>query len=311
VSRPPAQPGGETREIRSGTRAGPGADAVIYEIRHVTTYHYSEPVALCHNVVHLTPRICARQACRRTELTIDPEPAVVWTGRDYFDNPATFFAVQEAHRRLTLTARHTIEVFPPPPPPATPAWEVARNAARSDAEACQYLFDSPYVQCGADLAEYARPSFPPGRPLLGAALDLAGRIHREFRYDPGATSVTTPLREVLVGRRGVCQDFAHLAVGCLRSLGLAARYVSGYLRTVPPPGRPRLVGADASHAWASVFAPGVGWLDIDPTNDRAAGEDHVVLGWGRDYDDVSPVKGVLLGSGKHTVGVSVDVEPVG
>jgi transglutaminase-like putative cysteine protease len=195
-------------------------------------------------------------------------------------------------------------------------WEDVRTflqAGRDDTtlDAYQYAFDSPYVARGAELAEFAAPSFAPGRPLLDALLDLSQRIHAEFHYDPEATVTATPLKEVLELRRGVCQDFAHLAIGCLRSVGLAARYISGYLLTNPPPGQAKLVGADASHAWLAVYFPEHGWLEVDPTNNLMPHDRHIVLAWGRDYDDVSPIKGVILGGGQHTVTVAVDVTPRG
>jgi transglutaminase-like putative cysteine protease len=236
---------------------------------------------------------------------------------DYFGNPASFFTVQEPHRQLTITAVHVIEVIPPavPDPTATPPWETVRDLLARDrgpaaVEACQFVFDSPYVHASPELTAYAAVSFDPGRPLLQAVLDLTGRIHTEFRYDPRATTLATPLQEVFANRRGVCQDFAHLQIACLRSQGLAARYISGYLCTMAPPGRERLVGADASHAWLSVYCPGHGWIDIDPTNNVIPSDKHVLLAWGRDYDDVSPIKGVILGGGQHTVKVAVDVVPL-
>jgi transglutaminase-like putative cysteine protease len=174
-------------------------------------------------------------------------------------------------------------------------------------DAYQFVFDSRYVRSSAELADYARPSFTPGRPMLDAVLDLTRRVHQDFRYDQRATTVTTPLREVFAQRRGVCQDFAHLEIGCLRSLGLAARYVSGYLCTDPPPDQVRLVGADATHAWLSVYCREFGWIDVDPTNDRMPSDQHILLAWGRDYDDVSPIKGVILGGGQHVVKVAVEV----
>ena len=225
-----------------------------------------------------------------------------------------FFTVQEPHRQLIVRAEHTTEIEPywGPDPAQTPAWEDVRDqlALARDAEALdayQYVFDSPYVRVSADLAAYAAPSFWPRRPILEAALDLTARIHSEFRYDPKATTLSTTLAEVLAGRHGVCQDFAHLEIGCLRSLGLAARYVSGYLLTQPPEGTERLIGADASHAWLSSWCPGFGWIDVDPTNNLIPSAEHILLGWGRDYDDVSPIKGVILGGGEHQVRVSVDV----
>jgi transglutaminase-like putative cysteine protease len=288
-----------------------------YRISHVTTYTYTEPVALCHNLVRLAPRPLPGQHTEWSQVQISPPPAVSWTGNDFFGNPLTFFTVQQAHKQLMVSARHLTEVRREPPPTvdATPPWELARDQLRQDRseavlDARQYLFDSMYVQSAPEIKAYASISFPPGRSLLAGVLDLTNRIHSEFRYDPEATTVTTPLREVLTGRRGVCQDFAHLEIGCLRSLGLPARYVSGYLRTYPPPGKERLIGADASHAWLSVYCPDIGWIDTDPTNNVIPTNDHIVLAWGRDYDDVCPVKGVILGTGTHTVSVSVDVQPL-
>ena len=244
-----------------------------YEVTHRTTYHYSEPVTLGHNSTHLTPRTLARQRCLANRLVILPVPSCLRSWTDYFGNQVTYFTVEEEHRELTVTAISEVAMEAPQPPPAasTPAWEEARDAVRRhrdavDASAAPYSFDSPCVRRDDRLASYAAMSFTPGRPLLEAALDLTGRIFHEFKYDPTATSVSTPTMEVFEKRRGVCQDFAHLEIGCLRSLGLAARYVSGYLLTDPRPGQPRLVGADASHAWLSVFCPGHGWVDLDPTN---------------------------------------------
>jgi transglutaminase-like putative cysteine protease len=290
---------------------------MIYHVRHTTTYDYSEPVALCHNLVHLAARSTPHQTCLSSLLEVQPEPAVTGEVRDFFDNPATFFTVQEPHHRLTVTAENVTRVLPSsaPGPADTPPWEavrdlLARERTAEVLDAYQFAFDSPYIKRDAELADYARPSFPAGRPLLAAALDLTRRIHTDFRYDKAATTVATPLREVLRLRRGVCQDFAHFQIGCLRSLGLAARYVSGYLLTQQAAGEPRLVGADASHAWLAVYCPGHGWLALDPTNDLMPAEKHILLAWGRDYDDVSPVKGVILGGGQHTVHVAVDVVPL-
>ncbi len=290
---------------------------MIYRIAHSTIYQYSDPVTFCQNLVHLTARQSPWQACKQSQLLVNPLPAVTASRLDYFGNPTTYFSIQEPHYRLSVTAINVAALTIPVTPLAssTPPWEVVRDmirSARSDLrlEACQYVVDSPYVASSSALAEYARPSFPPRRPLLEGVLDLMQRIHREFRYDSRATTLATPLQEVLAGRRGVCQDFAHLQIGCLRSLGLPARYVSGYLLTTPPPGQPRLIGADASHAWLSVFCPEHGWIDIDPTNNVIPSDKHILLAWGRDYDDVSPMKGVILGGGSHTLTVSVDVIPV-
>ncbi len=289
---------------------------MIYRIAHTTTYQYTESVVLGHHLVHLTCRTTPQQSNRSWQLLIDPVPVVSTARTDAFGNVMQFFAIQAPHDRLKILATNTTEVRPTPevPPETTPPWEqvIQRLHGERTAEtldALQFTFESPYVPCLPDLVDYARPSFPAGRPLLVAVLDLMHRIHTDFRYDTSATTLATPVDEVLHGRRGVCQDFAHLMIGCLRGLGLPARYVSGYLRTTPPPGQARLVGADATHAWLSVWCPGSGWIDLDPTNNARPTDKHVVLAWGRDYDDVSPIKGVLLGGGSHAVTVAVDVVP--
>jgi transglutaminase-like putative cysteine protease len=285
-----------------------------YRIKHETNYQYAETVTMSHNLVHLTARSSPGQTSLHHHLKISIPPAVTTNQSDYFGNAMTLFTVQEPHRKLKILASNVVEVHPlsPPDPLSTMPWEQVRDVLRGDwspqmLDAFQFTFDSPYIPCGAALSGYAGPSFSPGRPLLDAVLDLTRRINTDFRYDQTATTMATPLSEVLKLRRGVCQDFAHLEIGCLRSLGLGARYVSGYLLTNPPPGQQRLVGADASHAWLSVFCPGVGWIDVDPTNNQIPHDKHIILAWGRDYDDVSPIKGVILGGGQHTVVVAVDV----
>jgi transglutaminase-like putative cysteine protease len=217
--------------------------------------------------------------------------------------------VVHVESEVAVTSRHY------PTPSDTMPWEAARKQMRGDLtpqglEAFELVFDSPYVPRSNELSDYALPSFTPGRPFLEAVLDLNSRIHKDFKYAPSTTTISTPIAEVMKMRRGVCQDFAHLMIGCLRSMGLAARYVSGYLRTTPPPGRPRLIGADASHAWCAVYFPGIGWLDFDPTNNSTPRASHITLGWGRDYSDVSPIRGVILGGGGQSIGVSVDVAPI-
>jgi transglutaminase-like putative cysteine protease len=289
---------------------------MIYHVTHTTTYQYSEAVSLCQNLAHLTPRPGPRQTSRDFSLDITPLPAVLANRLDYFGNPEVFFSVQEPHRLLSITTTHMAEVMrmTPPDPAQTAPWEdvrqqLVRDHSPESLEAYEFVFDSHHIQASSDLAEYALPSFTPGRPVLEAALDLTRRIHTDFRYDRRATTISTSLQEVFAHRRGVCQDFAHLQIGCLRSLGLAARYVSGYISTRPPPGQKRLVGADASHAWVSVYCLGAGWVDLDPTNDQIPSDHHILLAWGRDYDDVSPIKGVILGGGTPKVVVSVDVAP--
>lgn len=288
-----------------------------YRVTHTTTYVYEEAVSICHNEVRLTPRSGPHQVARRTQLLIDPLPSVLVAQADYFGNPMHFLTLQEPHERLAITAMSDVEVsaLPPPADPEdTPAWHTVRDHLRADRSAevlnaYQFAFASPHVRASADVVAYAAPSFPRNRPLMAALLDLTRRIHEDFTYDPEATTVSTPVADVLRERRGVCQDFAHLEIACLRALGLAARYVSGYILTTPPPGKERLIGADASHAWISAWIPDVGWLDLDPTNDVIPGGEHVTLGWGRDYADVCPVRGVVLGGGEHEMSVSVDVAP--
>jgi transglutaminase-like putative cysteine protease len=286
-----------------------------FVVRHVTTYHYGEPVLLSHHAAHLGPRPVPGQYVADVSLTIDPPPAVRHDGqRDYFGNPTTFFTIQTPHTTLRIEAGFTVETSPQAALPHldTTAWDSVRldfsagGHSRLD-QVMDFVFASPQVPLLPEAAHYAAPSFPPGRPLTEAVLELSSRIHHDFAFDPQATSVGTPLASVFQQRRGVCQDFAHAGIACLRAMGLAARYVSGYIRTLPPPGQEKLVGADASHAWLSVFLPGWGWLDVDPTGNRVAGADHIVVAWGRDYDDVSPLRGVVLGGGDHHVDVAVDV----
>ncbi|QJQ94691.1 MULTISPECIES: transglutaminase family protein [Halomonadaceae] len=288
---------------------------MIYDVRHTTRYRYSAPVTLCHSEARLLPRQLDWQCCEASQLAINPAPAVQAEHRDFFGNRVLYFAIQEIHREFEVTVRTRFQSLPRPALPGKmPTWEICHKALdkRCYAEALearQFRLDSPFVKRNAELAAYAAESFTPGRSLLEAVQELNRRIFEEFVYDPAFTTLATPLTEVLAERRGVCQDFAHLAIGCLRSIGLAARYVSGYLETQPPAGQPRLIGADASHAWCSVFLPGWGWLDIDPTNGNLPGERHLVIGWGRDYADVAPLKGVMNGGGEHSLQVEVDVIP--
>jgi len=287
-----------------------------YRVRHSTTYVYSDPVLLCHNEVRLTPRNVAHQTRGPILLAVVPEPAVRWEHIDYFGKNVTFFTVQERHEELNVTATSEVDVSRSAPalPGLTPAWEDVRESMSGEniqkhLDAIQFLNESTYVKRQHELAEYALQSFTPKRPIFEAAMDLTARIHSDFKYDASATNLHTSVSEVFAMKRGVCQDFAHLELSCLRSLGLAARYVSGYLMTIPPPGEKKLTGADASHAWVSLYCPGYGWIDMDPTNNVVPSDKHVLLGWGRDYADVSPVKGIILGGGQHTIQVSVDVQP--
>ena len=287
----------------------------LYNIRHTTRYTYDEAVPVCHNVAHLLPRASPRHQWHFAEVDISPAPAIRTDREDYFGNRLTFFAIQEPHLELEVTARGQVNVEPRAAIPTTTiAWETARDLCATRGSELlselQFALPSPYVLWNDEVAAYGRESFPPDCPLVDAALDLTARIHDDFAYDTKSTTVSTTLPEIMKERSGVCQDFAHLQIGCLRSLGLAARYVSGYLLTNPPPGKPRLVGADASHAWVSVWIPGEGWLDLDPTNNLVPSDKHITIGFGRDFGDVSPLRGVVLGGGRHVIDVSVDVAPI-
>ena len=290
---------------------------MIYRVVHKTVYLYGGTVSQCHNVAYLEPREVAGQRCLNHRLEIDPLPVERVEYRDFFGNPVTYFSIQQPHQQLTVTAVSEILINNGPEQEVIdyqmPWDEVrARLVDSTDAELLdtrQFVLDSPLVAATPDLFAYAEPAFPPGRPLLEAVLDLMSHIHHDFTFAPGFTSVTTPLAEVFAHRRGVCQDFAHLAIGCLRAMGLAARYVSGYLETLPPPGAAKLQGADASHAWVSVFLPETGWLDFDPTNNQMPQDRHMTTAWGRDFSDVTPLKGVIFGTDPgHSLTVSVDVE---
>ena len=284
---------------------------MLYHVTHTTRYSYEGPVSQCLSEARLTPRSFPGQTLLQSRLEVRPEAASIEHRKDYFGNDVTTFAVLRTHDHFAATAYSVVEVQPPSPGELPGmAWESARDqvAAQSDLaalEAYEFIFDSPFIERAPELAEYARPSFPPGRPLASAVLELSHRVHSEFRYQPKSTSIEMPLLEVLASRRGVCQDFAHVMIGALRSLRLAARYVSGYLRSGA-----QVQGAEASHAWVSVFVPGLGWMSVDPTNDVTPSDGHVTLAWGRDYGDVTPVKGIALGGGKQTVEVEVRVDAV-
>ena len=288
-----------------------------YRIVHRTTYEYAAPVAVSHHVARLEPRATSAQTPENFSLKILPHPVLRKARADYFGNQLCFFSVQENHQRLEITAASRVSIAVPSasgPESSLPWEEVARlfrdPVAPEVIVPYQFVFDSPQVRASLELAAYARESFQKGTPLLAGALDLTRRIFKDFKFDSKATTIVTPVEEVLEKRRGVCQDFAHLSIACLRSLGLPARYVSGYLRTRPPEGKAKLIGADASHAWFSIFCPRNGWNDFDPTNNSRVSEEHITLAYGRDFSDVSPVAGIVTGGGRHVVKVSVDVEEV-
>jgi transglutaminase-like putative cysteine protease len=288
-----------------------------YQITHRTLYDYAAPVSVSQHVARLEPLGTAMQSCESFTLQVFPEPALRKTRMDYFGNQLCFFAIQEIHSRLEIIthSRVTVRIEKPAQNESAAAWESVAEMFRDPVSPevvgpYEFVFDSPQIRASPEFFDYARESFAAGMPLIAGARELTQRIFKDFKFDPRATTVATPLEEVWQNRRGVCQDFAHLGIACLRSLGLPARYVSGYLRTRSPEDAPRLVGADASHAWFSVFSPGTGWIDFDPTNNvRPAGE-HITVACGRDFGDVSPVAGILTGGGRHSVKVAVDVEPV-
>ncbi|MDX2287826.1 MAG: transglutaminase family protein [Hyphomicrobiaceae bacterium] len=285
-----------------------------YIVSHRTTYSYSSPVIQSHHLMHLAPRVVPHQTNLRHSLTIEPAP--VWRSDrvDYFGNPVTLIAIEDEHRQLSVRAVSEIAVTLGPKPnlTATSAWETIATGGNAGiaTEIVEYACGSRHARASRMLYDFARPSFPVGRPVLEGARHLMARIHKEFRFDSTSTDVTTPVETVLKQRSGVCQDFAHLMIAGLRAMGLPARYVSGYLLTYPPAGQKKLEGADASHAWVGVWAPETGWVEFDPTNDVINSGEHIAIAHGRDFDDVSPISGVLLGGGQHSVAVSVDVKPV-
>jgi transglutaminase-like putative cysteine protease len=297
-----------TSAAEEGSGAGRG-----YLVRHRTEYVYEDEVSASYGRAYLTPRDAPGQWTRRSSLDVDPEPALVHHAEDFFGNPSVYVEVHTEHTRLVVTAESEVEVRRDGLDPTSLdgpggwTWEQARDevTAADPVTARQFLLPSPQVALVPEVRRYAAAVFGPGRGVGDAVTGLVHAVYADFAYRPGATTVTTPLSDVLARREGVCQDFAHLAVACLRVAGLPARYVSGYLETQPPPGQARLQGADASHAWVSVLLPELGWVDLDPTNDRVVDDDYVVTAWGRDYTDVPPLKGVIF---TESAGSSMTVE---
>ena len=288
---------------------------MIYRIVHRTTCKYRHPVSVGNHVACLKPRSLPRQQLAQSSLQIQPTPATMTERIDYFGNLLCFFTVQEPHKELVVESRCVVRVADDATlaPQDSPPWEeavrlLANDQSAAGLEAYQFRFESPRIKLRPEFASYALQSFTPRRPMREGLLDLTARIHKDFRFDSKVTNVRTTTEEVYRKRRGVCQDFAHFQIACLRSLNLSARYVSGYLRTHPPSGQPRLVGADASHAWVSAYCPGTGWLDLDPTSNLVPSNGHVTLAWGRDYGDVSPLRGLILGGGVHALTVAVDMD---
>lgn len=290
-----------------------------YQTTHRTTYSYESPVTVGHYIARLEPRALPFQECPWHEITIRPTPMQRAERADSFGNTCVYFEIEGSHQKLEVIARSLVEVATAPifDPGETPAWESVRDACRADLSSAatlagELVFASPLIPVGSVFAEYARPSFPAQRPVLEGVCDLNRRIHEDFIFDPAATDFATPVEQVLKKRRGVCQDFAQVMIACLRSLGLPARYVSGYLETLPPPGQPKMIGADASHAWLSVYCgESAGWMDADPTNNVLPSNRHVTVAWGRDFSDVSPLRGVTIGAGEQWLQVAVDVLPDG
>ncbi len=290
-----------------------------YRVVHKTDYKYFDSLSQCHNIARLIPRNTEAQHCKNFKIDIDPLPDVFESYDDFFGNKVFYFSIEKEHKKLTVTITSEIER------PTANAWEIDmfgyepwENVRQQlfqtypeFMEVRQYITETPMTSYDADVKAYALQSFIPGRPLFQAANDLMQRIFRDFEFMPGFTTIATPVTEVLKQRKGVCQDFAHLAIACIRSVGLPARYVSGYIETLPAAGKEKLFGVDASHAWFSVFLPHRGWIDFDPTNNQVPNQQYLTVGWGRDYSDVAPLKGVIVGNGPHELRVSVDVRRIG
>jgi len=288
-----------------------------YDIRHRTTCRYAGDVSVSHQLLHLEPRPTAQQRVQSCTLSVDPRPTVERASIDTHGNHQRSLTIERPHRKLVIEAHSVVDLEPTFVPEATrtPSWEQVVEACRQCRDdsallAARFGFPSHFTPLDAAIEDFARASFSEGRPVLAAAIELNERIFDGFTFDPKATTVNTMPPEVLRKKRGVCQDFTHLMLACLRSLRLPARYVSGYLLTRPPEGRERLVGADASHAWVSLWIPGSGWIDLDPTNRMLPSVEHITVGWGLDYADTCPVAGVVYGGGEQTLDVAVDVTPL-
>jgi transglutaminase-like putative cysteine protease len=286
-----------------------------YQITHITEYEYFQPIAICHNIAKLIVRNTPTQQTLKTNINISPQPDQISEYVDFFGNKVVYFVIQQEHKKLTVSIQSIIEKTIANPIQATLYADLAWNEVPSllldltpeHIDARQYLAETDFTKVSGEIHAYALQSFTEGRSFFDATKDLMQRIYTDFTFKPGATNITTPLREVMKERKGVCQDFAHLAIACIRSVGLPARYVSGYIETDAPQGKEKLFGVDASHAWFSIYIPNVGWIDFDPTNNIIPSQQHICIGWGRDYADITPLKGVILSSGKHKLSVSVDV----
>ena len=289
-----------------------------HRVIHKTDYTYQDSVSLCHNIVRLMPRSTNTQFCKSSVVTITPEPDVIIEYDDFYGNRLVYFTIEKEHKKLSVHVISEIEKL-------TPAnfqqvqfnpisWEevcrLTHTITPELIDVKQFIATTPMTEADNAIAAYAVPSFSAGRSLFEASKNLMNRIFSDFKFQSGFTTISTPLSVVMKERKGVCQDFAHLAIACLRSMGLPVRYVSGYIETIPPPGVEKLVGVDASHAWYSVYIPNSGWVDFDPTNNLLPADQHITIGWGRDYADITPLKGVIMSSGRHKLKVSVDVRRV-
>lgn len=290
---------------------------MLYSVTHNTTYRYHETVPQCHNIAILIPRETASQNCISFKLDISPQPGILDEYTDFFGNRVIYFVVEQEHEALYVTATSIVqkqERLTNDYTYSNESWEAVRDLMHEQngnfLNEKQYTVPDDITVPDENIRAFAARSFTPGRPMFEAVQDLMNRIHAEFKYTAGFTTISTPLATVMEERKGVCQDFAHLAISCLHAMGLPARYVSGYLETVAPEGKEKLVGADASHAWFSVFIPGMGWVDFDPTNNKVAGEQYITIGWGRHYFDIIPLRGVIMSSHHHGLSVSVDVKRI-
>jgi transglutaminase-like putative cysteine protease len=287
-----------------------------YTIQHTTAYTYLEPVSLCHNIARLVPRDTIGQICKNTSIQITPEPDRINEYRDFFGNKVIYFSIEKEHFELTVQVTSEVEREIPGQIklhvyPRIGLEDVRQELSKLKEDAAdinQYLFETPMTAWNEEVLNYALQSFKTGKSVFEATENLTERIYKDFEYKPGHTTIATPLSVVMQERKGVCQDFAHLAIACLRSIGLPARYVSGYIETISPEGVGKLIGADASHAWFSAYIPELGWTDFDPTNNCMVSDQHITIGWGREYSDIAPMEGIILSSGSHELTVSVDVK---
>ncbi len=289
-----------------------------YQITHITEYEYFQPIAICHNIAKLLIRNTSDQQSIKTNINISPEPDRISEYVDFFGNKVLYFAIQQEHKKLTVSIQSIIEKTVSSPIQVNIYSDLAWNeipallldVTPEHITAKQFISETDYTKTSSEIHEYALKSFINGRSFFESTKELMQRIYTDFEFKPGSTNVTTPLIEVMKERKGVCQDFAHLSIACIRSVGLPARYVSGYIETAAPEGKEKLFGVDASHAWFSIYIPNTGWIDFDPTNNIIPSQQHITIGWGRDYADITPLKGVILSSGKHKLSVSVDVRRI-